>query len=41
MDARRRWFKSLPTWSQLPKIGMERGPGGRFEEWLEMKWMKK
>jgi len=29
IEARRRWFRSLPTWSQLPNIGYETGPGGR------------
>ncbi|KAF9662990.1 hypothetical protein SADUNF_Sadunf18G0111800 [Salix dunnii] len=30
IEARRRWFRSLPTWSQLPNIGYETGPGGRL-----------
>ncbi|MFS7896899.1 hypothetical protein Hanom_Chr00s006133g01732511 [Helianthus anomalus] len=25
-----RWFRSSPTWSQLPKIGTGMGPGGSF-----------
>lgn len=30
-SVRLRWFKSSPTWSQLPKTGMGRGPGGSLK----------
>lgn len=43
MEARNRWLRSFPTWSQLPNIGRERGPGGRldcFEFDLVLKMMK-
>ncbi|KAJ0567547.1 hypothetical protein HanRHA438_Chr06g0275031 [Helianthus annuus] len=26
-----RWLRSSPTWSQLPKIGTGRGPGGSLK----------
>lgn len=42
MVARNRWFKSFPTWSQLPKIGSVRGPGGRLlVEYLETELWKR
>lgn len=33
-------MRSLPTWSQFPKMGTGRGPGGFLEELDEAKKMK-
>lgn len=34
MDARMRWLRSFPTWSQFPNIGTEKGVGGFL--WFEL-----